>query len=628
MSSSNPVINKLFGLTHLVGCDEKARLEYSDPSLNGALTYTVRLVDASKACHGEGRFDLLDEDEAGAFAQRCAKSVKSPAVAAQVLDMLGKKAAEELAKRPKAKRAKVAKAFQPFPTHVLPEPFAQFVRDAAAAMGVDESFVALPLLVLLGAAIGTTRRIKLKSTWKEYPIIWAIVVAYSGQKKSPPFDAALAPIHAMQRQAQQKLLSDQAAHTESEKDYKAKLAEWKAAKKLKAAVGEPPEPPPPPAELRHFKVQDTTIEAVATILSKNERGVLMYRDELSGWMAGMNEYKGGKGSDAAHWLEMFSGRPDKIDRVGRGTIFIPRSATWITGTIQPDILRRCLGAEHIENGLAFRPLYAFPPKRQVKWSEAELDENLETAVRDAVRKLFGLTFRTMPDGDQIPFDVPLSYSAKQEFIRFVNDHGAEQFEMNDSALESAWSKLEGYAARLALIVHFARWAAGDSTLADVDKVDFQSMKAGIALSRWFGGEFERLLSFMRESDEDAEVREIVEIIRGMGGTVTVRAFQRRGKKYAVKADAVAALSLVEAAGLGEWKYPQPGHKGGHPTTMFALKESVPRADSTPSGEGVCADTTPDSDSESGVSSVSALLRENEFNPEADLERDALKEAGM
>jgi hypothetical protein len=52
--------------------------------------------------------------------------------------------------------------FVPFPVEALPEPFGSFVSAGATAIGCDPSFVALPLLAALAAAIGNTRRLMLK----------------------------------------------------------------------------------------------------------------------------------------------------------------------------------------------------------------------------------------------------------------------------------------------------------------------------------------------------------------------------------------------------------------------------------------------------------------------------------
>jgi hypothetical protein len=88
-----------------------------------------------------------------------------------------------------------------FPVEVLPQPVAGFVDSAARAIGCDPSFIAVPLLVGLMAAIGNTRRIELKRGWTEPAIMWAAVVADSGTLKSPALELALRAVRKRQHSA-------------------------------------------------------------------------------------------------------------------------------------------------------------------------------------------------------------------------------------------------------------------------------------------------------------------------------------------------------------------------------------------------------------------------------------------
>ena len=96
------------------------------------------------------------------------------------------------------------------------------------------------------------------------------------------------------------------------------------------------------------------------------------------------------------------------------------------------------------------------------------------------------------NGQPEPQDIPLSPEGKRAWVRFYNEHACEQAEMAGD-LAAAWSKLEGYAARFALLVHLVRAESGDQTLINAGAVDEQSIAAGVKLSRWFGDEAARVL---------------------------------------------------------------------------------------------------------------------------------------
>ena len=79
----------------------------------------------------------------------------------------------------------VAEVCEPFPVAALPEPLQSFVKNTAAAIGCDPAMVAVPILVAVAAAVGTTRRVEVKPGYFEVCILWAMIIARRGGKKSP-----------------------------------------------------------------------------------------------------------------------------------------------------------------------------------------------------------------------------------------------------------------------------------------------------------------------------------------------------------------------------------------------------------------------------------------------------------
>jgi hypothetical protein len=88
----------------------------------------------------------------------------------------------------------------PFPTDVLPEPLARYVREGAKAMGCPEDYLAVPMLVVAGAAIGGSRVLEVKPGWREAPCLYAAVVGDPGTTKSPALKAVLGPFEERQRE--------------------------------------------------------------------------------------------------------------------------------------------------------------------------------------------------------------------------------------------------------------------------------------------------------------------------------------------------------------------------------------------------------------------------------------------
>jgi len=480
------------------------------------------------------------------------------------LDALGTLAAEvesmaEAAVPPRTKPAPAGDGYRPFPVGVLPEPARSFVTEAATAIGCDAAYLALPLVSALASAVGNTRVMTIKRGWDEPAIVWTAIVGESGTAKSPAMEAALRPIRERQHAAMERHADEVAEFEAAAATYNRDAGHWNREKGDRPPPAKPEAPKPD-----RCWTDDATTEALAVLLQQNPRGLLMVRDELAGWF-NFDRYAGGKGGDAAKWLEMYGGRPMMVDRKGGGTLHVPRASVSITGGIQPATLRRALGREHRDNGLAARLLLAFPPFRPALWTEAEVDPRTDAAVSMAFDRLFLLLL----GGDGKPVSLGMDEAAKAEWVRFHDEHAAEQGRLSgDDA--AAWAKLKGYAARLALVLHLARWAGGDAA-ADPGRLDVASVRAGVELTLWFGHEARRVYGMLAESDEDGAARRLTEWIERQGRIASVRDVTRGPSEYRGKPEAAAAaLADLVTRGVAAWDHDGPGPKGGRPPERVRL----------------------------------------------------------
>ena len=116
---------------------------------------------------------------------------------------------------PSASRAREIAPYTPFPVKALPAVVADYVSAAAAAIGCDLAFIAMPLLACLARAIGNNRVIRLKDTWTEFAILWAAIVGKSGTHKTPAIQAAM---HHLQRKQSTAITEYQAALAKYKED--------------------------------------------------------------------------------------------------------------------------------------------------------------------------------------------------------------------------------------------------------------------------------------------------------------------------------------------------------------------------------------------------------------------------
>ncbi len=494
--------------------------------------------------------------------------------------------------------------WQPFPVEHLPDPWKGFVSAASKAIGADPAFFALPVLSVIGGAIGNTRRVALKKDWTEPPVIWSCIVGESSSLKSPALAAITDPVRDVQERHIEEYRSELAGFDERLQcwtERKRECDRWRKAQNsnLKNPKREnadddglPPEDPgerPEPPTLKRVYCSDTTIERLADLLHENPRGLLVVRDELSGWLGSFTKYKGRSGAtDLPNWLEMHRAGAVTVDRKtgDRKFTYVPRAAASVTGGIQPGILSRQLTPEFMASGLTARLLLAMPPTRVKVWSESEIPEDTVASVRRNLEALYALDFLTNSEDKPRPYLNKLSPEAKNLWVDFYNTWASRQAGA-EGELAAAFGKLEAYAARFALLHHVVTTAESS---AGTGAISSASMEHGIALAMWFAHETERIYAMLGETEEETELRRLVETVERLaarnGGRVTAKILQQsNGRRYRSSADAEGALESLATAGLGRWEEAPPKPKGGRPSSQgFVLCPTFDDSYQTPDGQ--------------------------------------------
>jgi putative DNA primase/helicase len=336
-----------------------------------------------------------------------------------------------------------------FPVHAMPKHCRDLIREASEAIGCAPEMIALPMLAVLSAAIGNSRRLQVKGGWEEGACIYAAVIAEPGEKKTPAQVVATEPARRIQTSLKR-------AYQEQLEVYEGELRQHEVAKAKAKKEGEAAEAPPKKPTFRRTVVGDITTEALAVILEENPRGVLMNRDELAGWVRGMDQYKaGGKGSDRQFWLSVHTNQDTHIDRKSQEPIHLTKPFSSVFGSIQPDVLPEI--PSNREDGMLERFLYAYPEPVLSGWSDKEISAKAKSSYDYLYSKLWSLELGQDNYGGPEPQIVEFSSEAKACFISAYNEHYQERRSPGfPRGLKGVWPKLEGYLARLVLILGTCR----------------------------------------------------------------------------------------------------------------------------------------------------------------------------
>lgn len=338
-------------------------------------------------------------------------------------------------------------------------PWATWLRAAADVKGAPLDFAALALLSTSSAVVGNSRWAVPWDGWKEPPTIWGMLIGDPSSGKSPALDAVLDPIKAIDNALSAAYVAARQEWAGNDEVAKLKLAKWKGdAKAAIADGGEPPAKPfdadagAPPVRGR-IRITDTTTEKAADLMRDSWRGLLLSRDELSGWLASMDRYSGG--GDRPFWLEAFGGRGFTVDRKNSPEpIIVGHLSIAILGGTQPDKLDSLL-VRNDDDGLLARFLVVYPATPPLSRPTGTLDLLI---MQTAMERLRGLEPIENDDGSLRPYFLQLDDAAQDALHEFRGQ--CREWESDVSGLmKSHIGKLSGLAVRVATNLALLDWAA-------------------------------------------------------------------------------------------------------------------------------------------------------------------------
>lgn len=365
------------------------------------------------------------------------------------------------------------------PLDVFGPLWSRWIADAAEAKGAAPDFIALSLIAAAGALVANSRRASPWAGWTEPPIVWAAAVGNPSSGKSPALDAVMDLVRELERELDADFDDRTRENLVAREVAKARREKWDAEVRAALKAGQPPpdpprdvDPPEAPARRRLFST-DATVERLARIAAANDRGMLLSRDELAGWLGQLDKY-GGNGSDRAFYLESFGGRPYVIDRVKDATALrVPFLSVGVLGGIQPDRLASLLLSGD-DDGLAARFLYAWPEAGRPKRPRRAPDNG--TAL-GALRWLLTLG-PVEVDGRKGPRVLPFDPAAADD-LQAWREQVADMEEATSGLFLSWLGKLPGVAVRLAMVFELLWWAENAMAQPEPSSVSRQAVRAAL-----------------------------------------------------------------------------------------------------------------------------------------------------
>ncbi|WP_257294930.1 YfjI family protein [Endozoicomonas sp. YOMI1] len=235
---------------------------------------------------------------------------------------------------------------KPVTPDMIPAELSGWLVDIAERMdNAPFEYVVVAAITVASSLIGRKVSIRPKQydDWSVVPNLWGCCVGRPSEKKSPAIKAVTKPLCRLESNARDQYEDDlkryqiqdkitQMANKDAEKRASKLVNQGKHAEAEALLMDDSSDPEKPAT--RRYIVNDATIEKLGVLLSENPWGLLQLRDELSGWIAGLN--RDDRQQDRAFWLEAFNGDGTfSYNRITREDVYIPSNTVSILGGIQP-----------------------------------------------------------------------------------------------------------------------------------------------------------------------------------------------------------------------------------------------------------------------------------------------------
>lgn len=401
-----------------------------------------------------------------------------------------------------------------FDTTLLPEAFRPWIDDISERMQCPPDFPAVGAMVAIASIVGRQLSIRPKrqDDWTIIPNLWGGVVGKPGVMKTPALNEPkrmlneleiVAKLEYLQKQQEWIALNDiTAAKKKVRKKAIQEAVENQNGDPKAVALSMLDIEEPPPVR-RRFVTNDPTVEKLGELLNENPNGLMIYRDELAGFLRNLD--KDGHENDRAFYLEAWNGDGRyTYDRIGRGTIDIDAACVSMLGGIQPGPLSAYLSSMARggagDDGFMQRFQLLVYPDIAKAWRSIDRRPNME--ARNRATHIFHRLSKL--DAHAVGAQRDYATDDSMPYLRFADDAQAAftawlvqlnlRLRSDDEppAIIAHLAKFQSLIPSLALLIHLVDGASGP--------VGLSALQAAIGWGSYLEGHARRIYSPAIASD--------------------------------------------------------------------------------------------------------------------------------
>jgi hypothetical protein len=344
-----------------------------------------------------------------------------------------------------------------FPIEGFPSDVQEMITSCATTYGTPRDYWAGAVLIASALAIGN--KLELVTNYKNIPVLWLVLLGDVSSGKSNPLDFCLDYFKKL----------DCRSFEEYEEDLTEinRISGMTVKERLVEGICDKPSKP----EYFQYILNDFTPEAMVEAHKTNNRGLLIERDELKGWIDDFGRYN--KSGEQSNMLSSWSGIGITYNRKTSGIMSIQHPCIMVCGGMQPDLLPSLAANNRAENGFLSRFCCVYPDNTQkAGYNNKVFPEKIRTDWEEYLTELLYMT----------KLDVRLGRDAEEKYSAWYNFNAQMTNDESTGYLKGVYGKLDIISLRLSIVIRGMKMACNvDYSL----EITGEDMKAALALTEYF-----------------------------------------------------------------------------------------------------------------------------------------------
>ena len=366
----------------------------------------------------------------------------------------------------------------PYTSDLLPRSVGAAVDDISERMQCPPDFPAAAMMVAMGAILGCRIGIRprKRDDWLVVPNLWGCVIGRPSLKKSPAIATAEKRLRAIEArdadrmadtlrdaEIESRIAKAEKKQAEKHLEKAAKDGDREAMRRVAEEIERLDEQVHPVS--RRIVTTDCTIEKLGELLTEHPAGLILWIDELIGWMRGLDRED--KAGQRQQFLTLWNGIGKlNIDRIARGSMVVESACLSLFGCATPgalsDYVSSAVRGGRGDDGLIQRLQICVWPDSPREYRQVDQfpDNDAQLALRAVFERLADLDTSALgtvdaDDPDAIPW-VRFDADAQRVFDAWDAEMQT-RIRSGDlpEAFESHLSKYASLMPSVALILHLA-----------------------------------------------------------------------------------------------------------------------------------------------------------------------------